>query len=272
MAYWNEHAFASHTDTRLDGYFVSPVTNDTCTLSWAQRHIGQSILRRWFANDEKPWGEPMGYSISRAMAEEWAGLVISDNLWKSAIDNLERAGVFSVIREQGEAHKFQLGKLIRCDLKECQVELHYPPKYPLPNVSTPLAKDRGDLATSEETPNFSPDTKNLNNSLITLNTLSEVQEVLEVPGSLPGATANPVEPKGKPANEELQEWLDSLPEHWVKWSWISAGLKGYDKPTKRDLAYAEQVYKETGLDLEPNGTWQDGRANPRPAQALKQYN
>jgi hypothetical protein len=233
-------------------------------FSWSEKAIAEAICRRLPFKRELPWGDHIGYKITRATISNWIGKPISDKLYKIAITNLELAGLLSVIRERGEGHKVTLGLLVRCEQKECQDREHYPEDYPLPKVSTPLPKQRGDLALGEETPNFSPDIKNLNNSLITTNTHMGVAEVFEVQAS---QVSTQVEPQAKHPEQELQEWLESLPGNWVEWSYASARRKDFDKPTRSDLAYAEKVYKETGLDLEPGGAWQDGRANPRPALA-----
>jgi hypothetical protein len=214
----------------------------------------------------------MGYAISRVMVSKMAGATISDKLWLVAIQNLESAGLLSVIREPGECHKVKLGRLIRCDQNECQIVLHYPRGYHLPKVSTTLPEVSPELAKGEQTPNLSPDNNNLNNPLITSKTLLGVQEVTEVADYLAGTTANPLAPSVEPPDDELKERLETLPSGWVEWVWIRARSKRFDKPSSGDLAHAEEVYKETGLDLEPNGTWRNGRANPRPAQATKQYN
>ena len=270
MAFWNEHAFGDHTSELLDGHFVSPVTNETCRLTHTERGLALALLRCWYANDENPWGDPMGYKISRQSLSKASGKRISDNLYRSVFAKLELAGVVSVIREPGEAHKVTLGLLLRCDQRGCRVELHYPGNYPLPKVSTPLPEKRGDLAFGEETPEVSRDIKNLNNSLITTNTslgVSTGLEVAEGNSHLPSSNSAQTEPLVSRASEELNEWLESLPGNWVEWSYASARRKGFEKPTRSDLAYAEKIYKETGLDLEPKGAWQDGRANPRPALA-----
>ena len=270
MPYWLGHAFQDHANETLDGYFVSPVTNEVMVLSWSEKAIAEAICRRLAFSRDLPWGDHIGFKISRATISNWVGKPISDKLYRVAITNLELAGLLSVIREQGEAHKVTLGLLVRCEQKECQDREHYPEDYPLPKVSTSLPEKRGDLALGEETPNFSPDIKNLNNSLITTNTslgVSTGLEVAEVYSHLPGSNSAQTEPLANRASEELNEWLESLPGNWVEWSYASARRKGFEKPTRSDLAYAEKIYKETGLDLEPKGAWQDGRANPRPALA-----
>jgi hypothetical protein len=232
-------------------------------LSWSEKAIAEAICRRLPFKTELPWGDHIGFKLTRATLSKWIGKPISDNLYKIAIRNLELAGLISVIRERGEAHKVTLGLLVKCEQNGCQDPEHYPDKYPLAKVSTHLPKQRGDLALGQETPDVLPDIKNLNNSLITSNTY-KVSEVFDVQAS---QVSTQVESQAKHPAQEFQEWIGSLPTNWVKWSYASAKLKGFDKPTKRDLGYAEEIFQETGLDLEPGGAWQDGRANPRPAVA-----
>jgi len=267
MPFWLGHAFEDHANETLEGHFISPVTNELMVLSWSERAIAEAICRRLPFTKELPWGDQIGFKLTRATISKWVGKPISDNLYKIAITNLELAGLLSVIRERGEGHKVTPGRLLRCDQKECQDTEHYPKGYPLPNVSASLPKQRRDIALGEETPEVWRDIKNLNNPLITSNSYEEVAEVFEVQSS---RVSTQVESRAKHPDQELQEWLDALPANWVAWSYASAKAKGFDKPTKIDLAYAERIFEETGLDLEPGGAWQDGKVLPQPS--LKSVN
>lgn len=263
MAFWNEHAFEGHANEVLNGSFVSPVSGDLFVLSWSERAIAQAILRRFYADKENPWGDNIGHSFSRNLTSELVGKPISNPLWQVAIENLELAGVFEVIRERGEAHKITLGKLVRCDLNECQVSEHYPAGYPLPKLSTPLPIERGEVSSGEETPKVWRDIKNLNNPLITTNTELEVSESFEEsnkPATYLEEPSQPVEPP--------QEWSLILPRYWQEWLTLRAEQKGF--PSGMDIAHALTTFEQTGLDLEPNGSWKAGTSTPRPVTTNKQ--
>lgn len=267
MAFWHEHAFEGHANETLDGYFVSPVTGELFRLSWSERAIAQNILRRFWASKEQPWGDHIGYHISRRIVSEYVGKRISNPLWAEAFRNLEFAGVFSVIREQGQAHKITLGQLLRCDLNGCLEPMHYPANYPLPNVSTPLPEIRREVSLGEETPKVSRDIKKPNNSLITANSVLEVSESFEY-------SPRPVSDQGEleSASAKEPDQCEQLPEYWREWLQLSAERKGFTEPTGGDIAHALLTYEKTGLDLEPNGTWRDGRAIPRPKHTSETSN
>jgi len=267
MAFWNEHAFEAHADELLNGSFVSPVTGELFVLSWSERAIAQNILRRYWASKEEPWGTITGHYISRRIASSFVGKQISEPLWRVAMLNLELAGIFSLIRERGEAHKITLGKLLRCDLNECQESQHYPDKYPLPNVSTPLPEVRRELSLGEETPNVSSYINKLNNFSIISNSDLEVSESF---GYSHSPASKPVEPKLDQASGYQEAQLEELPEYWREWLQLSAERKGFTEPTGGDIAHALVTYEKTGLDLEADGSWRYGRALPRPKEPEKQ--
>ena len=161
MAMWHGHALEGHANETETGSFVSPVTNDLMNLTWAESKIADTLLRRFPTPKDNPWGVAMAWVVTNATLSTWAGKYISPPLYASAIKTLEQAGVFEVTRERGEGHKLTIGKLLRCDLNQCQDPLHYPSNYPLPKVSPPLSKVKGEITKSNETPNVPLDIKNL---------------------------------------------------------------------------------------------------------------
>jgi hypothetical protein len=254
MAYWNGHAFQWHANEIPTGAFDSPVSGDRCVLSWSERNIAEAMLRRYFADETIPWGDHIGFSIARTQVELFVGKRISPNLWAVAMTNLELAGVFEVIRERGQAHKITLGRLLRCDLNGCRIKEHYPGGYPLPEVSTPIPEVRREVSLGEETAQVSLHKKNLNNPLITLNTGLEVSAVRD----------SEVSP-GNQTSSNPDEWRELLPRYWQEWLELRARLKEFDIPSGMDIGHAQDTYERTGLDLEANGNWRDGRARPIPA-------
>ena len=266
MAMWHGHAFEVHANETETGSFVSPVTNEVMTLSWAERDIAEVLLRRFPTPKDNPWGVAMAWVVTNATLSAWAGKYISPPLYAKAIRKLELAGIIEVTRELGEGHKITIGRLLRCDLDLCQDPLHYPGNYPLPKVSPPKSKDKGEVTKTNETPNVRLDIKNLNNPLRTLNTLSEGSndfEVLEI------VAAEVTQANELQAVTRELETPKPLPPNWEAQTWARAKARGLDKPSPMDIAYAWNTYEETGLDLETGGAWIDGRPNPRPATPLK---
>lgn len=258
MAYWNCHALEGHANETERGSFVSPVTNENCNLTWAETKLAETILRRLPTTESNPWGLAYTWVVTNATLSAWAGKYISPPLYTSSINKLELAGVLEVIRELGEGHKVTIGRLLRCDLDNCQEPGHYPSNYPLPKLSPPKGEIKGELSKPEETPLVHLDIKNLNNPLRTLNTLSESSnDLVSLPGNQESAPAQGV-------SDEPLDLENLLPRYWVEWLWIRARKRGLEQPSPIDIGHARNEYEVTGLDLEPGGVWQDGRPNPKP--------
>ena len=261
MAFWNCHALEGHASETMDGSFISPVSGDIWVLSWSERKIAESILRRYYASKDLPWGDRAGHRITRRLVSEWVGKPISHKLWADAMNGLEGAGLFSIVRERGEGHKITIGRLLRCDLNECQNAEHYPADYPLPKVSPPFAEVRTEVSLGEETPNVSRDTNNLNNSPITSN---RNLEIFGVGSALSDQACGRFEPHTSPPNLSVQTFREVLPSRWQEWLYLRAGLKGHSEPMGVDMGHALYAFNETGMDLEPEGAWLSGVAYPWP--------
>ena len=265
MAYFNCHAL-DHASEIVNGYFVSPVTNELMRLTWAESKIAETILRRLPTNEALPWGDQIGYSITNKHLNAWAGKKITPDLYASAILKLELAGIIEVIRELGEPHKIKIGRLLRCDLNQCFEPLHYPGNYPLEKPSTPEVNPSRGLDLEEETPLIALDIKNLNNPLRTLNTLNEFPKDFEPLEIVAAEVAQANELRA--VTSELVE-PEPLPTYWEEQTWVRARARGLTEPSPADIGWARSTWEETGLDLEPDGAWRDGRARPRPAQELQ---
>jgi len=259
MAYWNCHALEGHANETEGGSFVSPVTNENCNLTWAESKLAETLLRRLPNTNDLPWGDQIGFTITRNNLSTWAGKNIDPSTYKTAIDKLELAGVFEVTRELGEGHKMKIGRLLRCDQNQCLNPMHYPFDYPLAKPSTPLSNPTRELEETETPAMVSPDIKNLKNSLITPNTLLAISNELE---SLSG---NQESAPDQCVSDEPLDLETLLPRCWVEWLWIRARKRGLEQPSPMDIGYALNEYEVTGLDLEPGGVWQDGRPNPSPS-------
>ena len=266
MAYWNCHALEVHANETEIGNFVSPVTNEVITLTWAQSKIAETILRRLPTTESNPWGQSYAWVVTNSTLSAWVGKYISPPLYAKAIWNLELAGIFEVTREIGEGHKITIGRLLRCDLDQCQDPLHYPGNYPLPKVSTPSVIVRGEINETKETPLVRLDIKNLNNPLRTLNTISESSKEFE---ALEIVAAEVTQANELRAVTRELETPKLLPNNWEAWTWARARVRGLEQPSPADIGYAWHTFEETGLDLETGGAWQDGRPNPKPATQLK---
>jgi hypothetical protein len=270
MAFWLVKRFKDHSSEFRDGYFVSPITNDTCNLTRGYRHFCEAILDLWQADKNEPEGKPFGYRFTRNLIGEESGLEISETLFFRATRALEEAGVFEIIRDGELGHSkgliFNLGALVRCEVNGCLNPKHYPADYPLQIDKPPIQGEKGEGAIRQEPPVNSLDIKNLNKPLRTLNTLNEGSkefETLEIVAAevaqaseLREVTKQLVEPK-------------PLPPYWEEQTWVRARARGLEQPSPADIGWARSTWEETGLDLEPDGAWRDGRARPRPAQGLQ---
>jgi hypothetical protein len=270
MAFWLVKRFKDHSSEFRDGYFVSPVTNDTCHLTRGYRHFAEAILDLWQADKTEPEGKRFGYRFTRNLIGEESGLEVSETLFFRATRELEQAGVFEIIREgelgNSKGFVFNLGALIKCEVNGCVNTKHYPADYPLQIDKPPIQYEKGEQAISQETPVNSLDIKNLNKPLRTLNTLKEIAkdfETLEIVAA-EVAEVNQV----KPATKEL-ETPEALPPNWEAWTWASARRQRREQPSQIDIGYAWNTFEETGLDLDTGGAWIDGRPNPKPAKALQ---
>lgn len=266
MAFWNCHALEGHANETESGYFVSPITNEVMNLSWAESKIAETLLRRFPTDKGNPWGVAMAWVVTNKDLSTWTGRRISPPLYAKAIRKLELAGIIEVTRELGEGHKITIGRLLRCDLDQCQELGHYPANYPLPKVSTPSVKERGEVKETNETPLVHLDIKNLNNPLITLNSVSEGFKDFEALEIVAAEVAQVNEVKGVTRELEIPE---TLPPNWGEWLRIRAKAKGAEQPSPMDIGYARLTWEETGLDLETGGEWMNGRPNPKPAKALQ---